>query len=345
MIPEPGAGVSAGAGPGDKSGTLTWDYDIPLVNNIFMLRDFFMVLVLSLVGMQLCVLLVGFLAGEGAVIFPAKVYGIVAGVFVVLFLIAAGLVLLNRSRTRFTVGPEGVGYEPGPRERRTNRAVFWLSVLVGRPGPALIAASQATGEFEWADIHKVTVHGRQSVITLSNSWRPILRLYCPPETFGPVLALVQHYASAAAAKRAARPREVSRRRPWWAYVAWTVGVAAATFLGMADYDIQLDDMWRWLLLEAVLVLVSGLVEEPLSRRLLSLAGFVVGIFVLIYLLRDAFRPIVGLGGTYYGRAYEIDTWLFVVALAGQLALLAMAGWRLFGKSRGTVTRGGRAAKS
>ncbi|MBN1632053.1 MAG: hypothetical protein JW990_20040 [Thermoleophilia bacterium] len=314
--------------PEGKPRSLTWEYDIPLLNNLFMARDLLLVLVLSLIIMQLLVLLVGFLAGEGAVILPLQVYGIVAGVMMVLYLIAAVVVFWNKHRTEFTVGPRGVAYVSGARERRRNRIILALSFLLGRPGPALIATSQEAGHFDWGELEKVTVHRRQRVITLSNSWRPVLRLYCTPENFDEVVALVQEYAGRAAA----RPKEVRPRRKWWFYAAWVVGVAVATFLGMAGYDTNLDDMWRWLLLSAALVLIAGLVEAPLGRRLFAFAGFLVGIFVFIYLLRDAFRPIRGPSGFYYGRPYEIDTWVFVLSLIGQLALLGMAGWRLFGKS-------------
>mgnify|MGYP001024949783 CR=1 FL=1 len=140
----------------DERRTLTWEYDIPLVNNLFMARDLLLVLVLSLIIMQLLVLLVGFLAGEGAVILPLQVYGIVAGVVGVLYLIAAVVVFWNRHRTEFTVGPRGVVYVSGARERRRNRIILALSFLLGRPGPALIATSQEAGCFDWGELAKVT---------------------------------------------------------------------------------------------------------------------------------------------------------------------------------------------
>jgi hypothetical protein len=332
---EPGAepGAEAVSEPGAGAGALTWDYDIPLVNNLFILRDLVIVLVLSLVIMQVLVLVVGFLAGEGAVVLPLKLYAIVGGVLVVLFLIAAGVVLANRHRTRFTVDAKGVEYEAGSRERKINRVVLFLSVLAGRPGAALIATSQESGRFAWNEIHKVTVHPRPRVITLSNSWRPVLRLYCPPECFGQTVTLVQGYAAAAAARRAARPREAVSRRRWWTYAAWVVGVAVAAFLGLADYDVQLDDAWRWLILAAVLILIAGLFEAPLARRLLALGGVALAIYVLAELVVDGLRPITGLTGMTYGRHYEVDTWLFVLSIVGQVALIGMGAWRLSGKSR------------
>jgi len=322
-----------------EAGTLTWDYNIPLVNNLFMLKDFLVVIVLSVVGMQAVLLVVGFFAGEGAVILPLKVYAIVAGVIAVLFLIAAGVALRNRFRTRFTLTPRGVAYESGPRERRINRITLVLSALAGRPGASLIALSQESGGFAWTAVDKVTVHRRQRVITLSDSWHPLLRLYCPPESFGEIVALVEARTAAAAGARAGRPQALPRRR-WWIYAAWIGGVIVAIFLGMAYYDTQLDDVWRLLILAAVLVLVAGLLEAPACRRLLGLAGAVLATYLLVSLLVEAAEPITGPSGLVHGRSFEVDTPLLVMSAIGQLALIGMGGWRLFGKRRRPTPGGG-----
>jgi len=316
----------------DDRDTLTWEYDVPLVNDLFLLKDLIMVIVLSLVGMQVCVLVVGFFAGEGAVILPWIAYAVAGGALVVLFFIAAVVLLRNRFRTRFTVSPSGVAYESGRRERQINRIGLALTTLAGRPGPSALATARESGEFPWEDVHKVTVHAGRRVITLSDSWHPILRLYCPPETFGAAVSLVQRYAAQAATERAGQPQTTIRRQ-WWFYVVWTVGVVVAAILGLLYYDLNLDDMWRWVILSAALVLIAGLAEAWLIRRLFALAGVGLGIYVLVVLLIDASQPIVGPSGTVYGRNYEVDTWILVVSVIGQLALIALGTWRLFGRLR------------
>jgi hypothetical protein len=322
-----------------KPGTLTWDYNIPLVSNLLVLKDFLLVIVLSLAALQLVLLLVGFFSGEGYVVLPPKLYAIVAAVLAGLFLVAAGVVLQNRFRATFSVGPHGISYVSGPRERRINRVVFALSMFVGRPGASLLALSEESGRFSWVDVHKVTVHRRQRVITLSNSWRPLVRLYCPPETFGEILSLVQAHIAAVAVSRAKRPRALPR--PWWAYALWTAGVIVATFLGVAHYETQFDDVWRLLVLAAVLVLCAGILQAPVTRRLFALGGAGLGIYVLVELLVEAVQPITGLSGMVFGRSYEVDTPLLVLSIVGQLALIAMAGWRLLGRGRRPKLRRGR----
>ncbi|MBN1461195.1 MAG: hypothetical protein JXA57_16830 [Armatimonadetes bacterium] len=319
----------------DDRDTLTWEYDVPLVNDLYLLKDLAMVIVLSLVGMQVCVLIVGFFAGEGAVILPWIAYAVAGGALVVLFFIAAVVLLRNRFRTHFTVSPEGVAYESGRRERRINRIGLAVTTLAGRPGPSALATARESGGFPWEDVHKVTVHDRRRVITLSDSWHPILRLYCPPETFGATVSLVQRYATQAASERAGQPQTTIRRQ-WWFYVVWTVGVVVATLLGLFYYDLDLDDTWRWVILSGVLVLVAGLAEAWLIRRLFALAGVGLGIYVLVVLLIDASQPIVGPSGAVYGRSYQVDTWALVVSIIGLLVLIGMGAWRLFGRLREPV---------
>lgn len=327
-MPKPWGGVMAEpSGPG----TLTWEYDIPLVNNLFMLRDFLVVIVLSLVGMQVALLIVGFFAAGGPVIIPFEIYLIVGGILVALFLIAAGVVLGNRHRTRFTVSPAGVAYEPGLRERQINRVALVLSVLGGRPGASLLAVSRESGEFHWDEVGKVTVHQRQRVITLGDSWHPLLRLYCPTEGFAEVVALVDAYTARAAAERVGgRPR---RSRPLRASAAWVGAVAIATLLGMTWYDTMLTDIWRLLILAALLVMGAGLFNVPVVRRLLAVAGLLMGACVLVALVVEAAQPITGPSGATYGTSWEVDTPQLALSIIGQLVLIGMGGWRLLGRSR------------
>ncbi|MCW5852642.1 MAG: hypothetical protein KIT87_21400 [Anaerolineae bacterium] len=176
---------------------LEWDYAIPVATNRFILRDMVVVFGLSMVILQAILALMGLILDGEALWLPLSFWALIAGILVVLFGLAS-LVLLNRVQAHFSLDTERAEVRMGRRERRLNRLATGLGFLAGKPGLAgagLLAEAQETQAIEWKDVYTVKVHPKQRVISLHNSWRTVMRLYCSPEVFDEAVAWVRRYTA------------------------------------------------------------------------------------------------------------------------------------------------------
>jgi hypothetical protein len=175
---------------------LTWSYRIPLINNRFILWDYFRALAATF-AIVIAIIL-------GLVIFTEDVRlrdlaGMelvlpgVFGVFLIVSLIAA-LILGNHFNATFTLDKDGVVFETGGRERTIGRLGLVLAILSGRPGLAgagLVAASREVERHAWNEVRRVRVYRGPRVVCLSDSWHCFMRLYCPPDLFDEVVQRVE----------------------------------------------------------------------------------------------------------------------------------------------------------
>ena len=305
---------------------MQWTYDIPLINNRFMIKDMVVVYGLSIVAMELLVAGMSFLLGEEIVWIPLQAVGLVVVILVVLFLIAAGLLLRNRISMEFTLSPAGVAWDTSSRQKKINRVGLVLATLLGRPGAAgasMLAVSQEAGGIRWREIKKVTVFRGPGVITLSNSWRPLLRLHVPDNVWPAVEAMIQAYWTPPAV---VPPTPLQRRESGKTLLVralWAIGAVAACLLATVWYDFNLDDLWRPLFLAGLLVAVASLLGSA-GRRILAFLGGVLTVYLLVRHMLEGLDPIIGPSGTYYGRSYSADPWLFALSVLGYLALIALA---------------------
>lgn len=183
--------------------SIEWTYDIPLLTNRFMLFDIVRVVLISVASMYLLVAACGLLVEQELIVLPPLVFLVTTGIVLALFVFAS-LLMGNRIRARFVVGPDAVEYHAQRRERALSRLTIIAGLLARDPGVAgagVLAATRERSVFPWTGIHRVVVHPRQRVISLRNSWRTVLRLHCPPELFDQVQDTVEHY------QRAAHPEE------------------------------------------------------------------------------------------------------------------------------------------
>jgi hypothetical protein len=302
---------------------LSWDYPVPLLTNRFILRDLAIVLVVSLIIMQLMVLVVGFLAEGEFILFPPQLWLIVSGVFVGLFAISC-LILLNRFGMAFTLDKKGAWYETGTREKKVNRVLMWVSIFARRPGALAAATRSGSGQTDgitWREVRRVTYHDGPRVITLSNSWRPVLRLYCPRDGYQETAAFVRERARYLEKKPRSRVR--TERRPWGRYVLWAALSAAATIAASAWFELYYSNVPRFILLTGLLVLASGLPRNRL-RAVLGVVAAIPGLYVLVSTVAMALEPIGSSLGLHYGSVWELDTAWLALSLLGMLGLLAMA---------------------
>ena len=300
-----------------------WSRDVRLVTNRFMLKDMVMVLAISLVVAELLVAGMSFLLGEDILWMPLHIMGLIFAFLLALFLFAAGVVLGNRIPMEFLVTPSGVAWGTGTRQKRFNRAALVIATLAGSPGAAgasLLAMSQETGMFPWEEIRKVTAFPGPGVITLSNSWRPVLRLYVPPEGYEEVAVLVDRYATRA---KEPGPRVRLRwGREMWVRIGLAVVTVVATLLAAIWYDFTLDDLWRPLFLAGLLLVVASLTGGP-ARRILGFLGTALTLYLFVRHMLEGFDPIIGPSGFNYGRSYSADPVPFALSVVGYLGLLAL----------------------
>lgn len=321
---------------------ITWEKEISLLNR-FIIRDFLLVLAIVPIVMQAIFLVMSIALGEKPAFLPARLWLITGVIFIALFLIAILVVLRNRFSIHFTINSEGAFYEAGSREKKINRWLLLLSMFSGKPvniGSSLISYSQESGGFEWKDIHSVTVHQNSNVITLNNSWRPVLRLYCQPEIFERVVEKVQSYASRGAEWRVSHNIYPP---PYGFYLKWT-GMTAivffATLAWLAGQDVFETRLWAFYreantlaplsLVVCAVVLLAGMLEGK-KRRTIALLATIGSLLFLYRLVAIAQGQYTDYDGTFSFVGYDVKPVQLALSTAGGLALLAMSLLALLGR--------------
>jgi hypothetical protein len=177
--------------PHPASEPLRFSVAIPLVTNPWIWLDMGKVLVVPWAALSLLALWI--LRDEPwSEVWPAwrVVTLCVLGVAALLVFVSL-VVFRNHVDARFTVDADGVQYESG---RFAGRAALWTGLIVRS---ALLTGAGLQGEAHssmfvaWKDVRKATAFPRARVITLSNGWRPVLRVYCGDDgTYARVLEVV-----------------------------------------------------------------------------------------------------------------------------------------------------------
>ncbi len=177
---------------------LFWDFKVPLLTNSFIVYQ--TTLLCLITGVVMCGLL-GFvllMQGESSAIpqLFMLITAIIAGLWVSLLLIML-LIFGNRMPMRFAVERTGVSAEiTSSIGKKANRLAILLGLFTGKPGlvgTGLIAKSQESVSYAWSDIAKVDFNPHKHQIIFSNSWRPLVAMYCLPSNYLSVHKLVTTY--------------------------------------------------------------------------------------------------------------------------------------------------------
>jgi hypothetical protein len=175
------------------SDTLTWQYDIPLVTNRYILWDMFRVLALSLFVMAALTGCIGILLDD-PVFIPIEFLFLIGGIVVGLFLFVTLVLFRNRYRARFVLDStqavfQGLGWGDSGWERAMKRLLKVVAFFAASSDPTRSSATN----IRWRAIRKANANQTTRVIALSDSWHVVLRLYCPPDVFDQALAHVQRH--------------------------------------------------------------------------------------------------------------------------------------------------------
>jgi hypothetical protein len=174
---------------------VTWEFRIPLATNRYILLD--SAKALGIAGGFLLVFMLVITRGEYLDQTLLMVGGVV-GFLLLVYLFVMVVIFRNGYDAVFTVGDNGISYYSGKRESNISRGAVAVAALTGSwkaLGPAVLGASQLSGEFHWNSLRSVHVDESRRVITITDDWHVQLRLYCTPETYAPVLAIVEDHVA------------------------------------------------------------------------------------------------------------------------------------------------------
>lgn len=310
-----------------EASELEWDYDVALLTNRHMLAAITKAMLGGAIG---CALLVAFplaVQGDWEEIPPIfALFGMIwAGIFALTMLIMA-LMFRNKIKTRFRIDADGVELRLVDRTAlASNRAAFWLGLVLGKPGAAgtgALAMTQEQQRLAWSGAFTAHYEPATRSIAFRNGWRTLLRVYCPLDLYDRVCAMV----AAGMAGRATAAR-VSAHSPLRGYLLRTllVIVCSVPLLAMAE-EFDLSGFTPFLML--CFALATVWLIRPLALVVLAaLAWMALELAVSLTERRESM-----FGGAPYLR-YEVlggDDWVMLAlcaACAGVLGWLAVQTWR------------------
>ena len=183
----------------------TWETAFPLVTNRFYLYDMVKILVwtflLIMVLMVISLALAGNLDNWTGILTG---FGIALAIMAVLILLVTVTFFGNRFPTRFTLTEKRVLWASRSRVgRNAGRLAIIAGLLEGKPGVAgagFLAVSGEKGGLAWENVRRYKEYPAERVISIRNSWRVVIRLYCTPENYRAVAESVKRLAANAVQK-------------------------------------------------------------------------------------------------------------------------------------------------
>lgn len=237
-----------------KRPPLSWQCDVPLVTHPVLLRS--LVTMCGVSTFILVALIGGLMALTEGIRSAIPMIGmgmlIGAGMFILSLLIML-VVFRNRMTMQFEVGEHGaIARVIDRRARIANRLAMVAGAAAGRPGvtgAGMIAMSNEEVGTAWSGIASASYDPKRFTITLRNDWRPVVHLFCTPDTYEEAAARVADGLSRV--RRTANQH--TARNPLWAAMGWSIVVIVSVLplFGM-PYPFEPD------LFAVILVLCFGL---------------------------------------------------------------------------------------
>ena len=203
-------------------------------------------------------------------------------------------------------------------------------------GASILAISEEQDTCIWEDLHRANFHAQEGVISLRDSWHVVQRFYVPAERWGEVSVAIEAGLAEGARIRAASEAvalasgEVRRRSALDVGVAIAVTVIATIACEVWEY---VPDGARGPAVFAGVLVALAIAFEGLARRGFAVLGAAAGVWYLLLLAGEAFTPFGSMFGGAPSMTWTLDTPQLAASAAGGLTLLALAAWRLLGRTR------------
>jgi len=183
---------------------MDWAVEMPLLTSRFFLYDFLKLFVI--LAIVVCILIpAGFaLSGSAKSIVPLlEMFGWISLGIAYMFALIAWIIFRNRYQIGFRIDEGGIAWISLSRTARIANRLALVSGAVGgnlgSAGAGLLAMSAETGRIEWDKIRRVKYYPEEYVLSVMNSWRVVVRLFCTPENYSQVAQLVDSYVGGVAA--------------------------------------------------------------------------------------------------------------------------------------------------
>ena len=168
-----------------------WDVRIPLVSNVYILLDILIVLLVLSLGLAGVVL---FFVGFDKVYDVLRIFVIADGFVILLLYSVMGFVFLNRFQLIYHIDSEGVHVRVGEFESSLNRMAWRVSSFVQRysfTGGRVHSLMNEEHFTPWSSVTRYFFDPRHRVVSLTDDFRPLMRVYCTKDNLDEVLDFVR----------------------------------------------------------------------------------------------------------------------------------------------------------
>ena len=295
-----------------NSSSITWEADITLLSNPLFVKQ--LALVAAGAGVIMALLLSFIFAATGEIdaipmILLISFFSII-GLGLFLFLITL-IIFGNRTRVRFTVDEKGAYWETIDQRAKKLNHLTILAGILGRSaqtaGAGALAAAREKEFVAWSQLALVEDSRRYLMITLRNSWRPLMMLVCLPENFETVLDYVNSKVDVKPAAKAKGPKPLIKGLKRTILVCLA---AAPLFYLTSPYALDYDIFMTLLMFYFALATVW----------LVPLFGWVVIASSIIVVIQLVFSGIAG-----FSFLYGYEQFIYLLAFLG-LAYLVWFSW-------------------
>lgn len=174
---------------------IEWETDVPAATHPLMLLNFVRVVAMATGVMGALVSLLLAITGEYGAILPLTELLAICGAGLFLLLVLVALIFYrNRIRMRFRIDRAGASASVINRNAKAaSRVAIAAGLLAGRSavaGTGAIALAGSSERIDWQIVGRARFYPRWHAITLANSWRTVLILFCRDDNYGAIATAV-----------------------------------------------------------------------------------------------------------------------------------------------------------